>query len=206
MMSVVHPLIVGTPEPLGTASWLWSDENHTREFAQALAQQIQLRDAYIELQGDLGAGKTTFVRHLLTALGVEGRIKSPTYAVVEPHEARLSPSPFQLPPSSIPMLPEILSIWHFDFYRFNDPQEFEEAGFRDLFASPGLKIAEWPEQARGMLPVADLKLAITVNEQEGRFVICETHTRKGLAILLGLLKLSPALANSQAARHAPTKT
>ena len=206
MMSVVHPLIVGTPEPLGTASWLWSDENHTREFAQALAQQIQLRDAYIELQGDLGAGKTTFVRHLLTALGVEGRIKSPTYAVVEPHEARLSPSPFQLPPSSIPMLPEILSIWHFDFYRFNDPQEFEEAGFRDLFASPGLKIAEWPEQARGMLPVADLKLAITVNEQEGRFVICETHTRKGLAILLGLLKLSPALANSQAANHAPTKT
>ena len=205
-MSVVHPLIVGTPEPLGTASWLWSDENHTREFAQALAQQIQLRDAYIELQGDLGAGKTTFVRHLLTALGVEGRIKSPTYAVVEPHEARLSPSPFQLPPSSIPMLPEILSIWHFDFYRFNDPQEFEEAGFRDLFASPGLKIAEWPEQARGMLPVADLKLAITVNEQEGRFVICETHTRKGLAILLGLLKLSPALANSQAANHAPTKT
>ena len=205
-MSVVHPLIVGTPEPLGTASWLWSDENHTREFAQALAQQIQLRDAYIELQGDLGAGKTTFVRHLLTALGVEGRIKSPTYAVVEPHEARLSPSPFQLPPSSIPMLPEILSIWHFDFYRFNDPQEFEEAGFRDLFASPGLKIAEWPEQARGMLPVADLKLAITVNEQEGRFVICETHTRKGLAILLGLLKLSPALANAQAAHHAPTKT
>ena len=202
MISVVHPLIVGTPEPLGTASWLWSDENHTREFAQALAQQIQLRDAYIELQGDLGAGKTTFVRHLLTALGVEGRIKSPTYAVVEPHEARLSPSPFQLPPSSIPMLPEILSIWHFDFYRFNDPQEFEEAGFRDLFASPGLKIAEWPEQARGMLPVADLKLAISVNEQEGRFVICETHTCKGLTILQGLLNLSPALASSQAAHHA----
>jgi tRNA threonylcarbamoyladenosine biosynthesis protein TsaE len=104
------------------------------------------------------------------------------------------------------MSPQILNIWHFDFYRFNDPQEFEEAGFRELFASPGLKIAEWPEQARGMLPVADLKLAIRVNEQEGRFVICETHTPKGLAILLGLLKLSPALANSQAANHAPTKT
>ena len=205
-MSVVHPEIVGTPEPLGAASWLWADENQTQQFAQALAQQVELRDAYVELQGDLGAGKTTFVRHLLTALGVEGRIKSPTYAVVEPHEARLSPSPSQLPHSSIPMLPEILSIWHFDFYRFNDPQEFEEAGFRDLFASPGLKIAEWPEQARGMLPVADLKLAITVNEQEGRFVICETHTRKGLTILQGLLNLSPALANSQAAHHAPTKT
>jgi len=206
MMSVVHPVIVGTPEPLGTASWLWSDENHTREFAQALAQQIELRDAFIELQGDLGAGKTTFVRHLLTALGVEGRIKSPTYAVVEPHEAKLSPTPSQLPPSSVPMCPGILNIWHFDFYRFNDPQEFEEAGFRDLFASEGLKIAEWPEQARGMLPVADLKLAITVNEQEGRFVICETNTRKGLSILQGLLNLSPALASSQAIHHDPAKT
>ena len=205
-MSVVHPVIVGTPEPLGTASWLWSDENHTREFAQALAQQIELRDAFIELQGDLGAGKTTFVRHLLTALGVEGRIKSPTYAVVEPHEAKLSPTPSQLPPSSVPMCPGILNIWHFDFYRFNDPQEFEEAGFRDLFASEGLKIAEWPEQARGMLPVADLKLAITVNEQEGRFVICETNTRKGLSILQGLLNLSPALASSQAIHHDPAKT
>ena len=205
-MSVVHPEIVGTPEPLGAASWLWSDENHTQQFAQALAQQVELRDAYVELQGDLGAGKTTFVRHLLKALGVEGRIKSPTYSVVEPHEARLATALLELTPTRVPMSPQILNIWHFDFYRFNDPQEFEEAGFRELFASPGLKIAEWPEQARGMLPVADLKLAITVNEQEGRFVICETHTRKGLAILLGLLKLSPALANSQAAHHAPTKT
>ena len=205
-MSVVHPEIVGTPEPLGAASWLWSDENHTQQFAQALAQQVELRDAYVELQGDLGAGKTTFVRHLLKALGVEGRIKSPTYSVVEPHEARLATALLELTPTRVPMSPQILNIWHFDFYRFNDPQEFEEAGFRELFASPGLKIAEWPEQARGMLPVADLKLAITVNEQEGRFVICETHTRKGLAILLGLLKLSPALANSQAAQHAPTKT
>mgnify|MGYP000126381122 CR=1 FL=1 len=206
MMSVVHTEIVGTPEPLGAASWLWSDENHTQQFAQALAQQIELRDAYVELQGDLGAGKTTFVRHVLKALGVEGRIKSPTYAVVEPHEASLAPSLVPPTPNLASMSPQILNIWHFDFYRFNDPQEFEEAGFRELFASPGLKIAEWPEQARGMLPVADLKLAIRVNEQEGRFVICETHTPKGLAILLGLLKLSPALANSETALHAPPKT
>jgi len=205
-MSVVHPEIVGTPEPLGAASWLWADENQTQQFAQALAQQVELRDAYVELQGDLGAGKTTFVRHLLKAFGVEGRIKSPTYAVVEPHEASLAPSLVPPTPNLASMSPQILNIWHFDFYRFNDPQEFEEAGFRELFASPGLKIAEWPEQARGMLPVADLKLAIRVNEQEGRFVICETHTPKGLAILLGLLKLSPALANSETALHAPPKT
>jgi tRNA threonylcarbamoyladenosine biosynthesis protein TsaE len=61
------------------------------------------------------------VRHLLRALGVPGRIKSPTYAVVEPYEL----------PGLAP-----LSIRHFDFYRFNDPREWEDAGFRDIFASP----------------------------------------------------------------------
>ena len=202
MMSVVHPEIVGTPEPLGTASWRWSDEKQTQQFALALAQQIELRDAYIELQGDLGAGKTTLVRHLLRALGVEGRIKSPTYAVVEPHEVRLLP----LTPSGSSSSPQILNIWHFDFYRFNDPQEFEEAGFRDVFASQGLKIAEWPEQARGMLPVPDLKLAISVNDLDNRLVICESHTSKGLTILQGLLNLRPPIESLQAAQHAPTKT
>jgi tRNA threonylcarbamoyladenosine biosynthesis protein TsaE len=202
MMSVVHPEIVGTPEPLGTASWRWSDEKQTQQFALALAQQIELRDAFIELQGDLGAGKTTLVRHLLRALGVEGRIKSPTYAVVEPHEVKLLP----LTPSGNSSSPQILNIWHFDFYRFNDPQEFEEAGFRDVFASLGLKIAEWPEQARGMLPLADLKLAITVNDQEGRLVICDSYTPKGLSIFQGLLNSWHAIENLPTARHAPPKT
>ena len=201
-MSVVHPEIVGTPEPLGTASWRWSDEKQTQQFALALAQQIELRDAFIELQGGLGAGKTTLVRHLLRALGVEGRIKSPTYAVVEPHEARLLP----ITPSGASSSLQILNIWHFDFYRFNDPQEFEEAGFRDVFASQGLKIAEWPEQARGMLPVPDLKLTISVNVLDNRLVICESHTSKGLTILQGLLNLRPPIESLQAAQHAPTKT
>ena len=205
-MSVVHPEIVGTPEPLGAASWLWADENQTQQFAQALAQQVDLRDAYVELQGDLGAGKTTFVRYLLKALGVEGRIKSPTYAVVEPHEVRLSPSLAPPTPNLASMSPQILNIWHFDFYRFNDPQEFEEAGFRDVFASQGLKIAEWPEQARGMLPVPDLKLTISVNVLDNRLVICESHTSKGLTILQGLLNLRPPIESLQAAQHAPTKT
>ena len=201
-MSVDHPAIVGNPEPLGAASWRWSDEKQTQQFAQALAQQVALRDAYIELQGDLGAGKTTLVRHLLKALGVEGRIKSPTYALVEPHEARLLPST----PSGASSSLQILNIWHFDFYRFNDPQEFEEAGFRDVFASQGLKIAEWPEQARGMLPVPDLKLTISVNDLDNRLVICESHTSKGLTILQGLLNLRPPIESLQAAQHAPTKT
>jgi tRNA threonylcarbamoyladenosine biosynthesis protein TsaE len=121
----------------------WPCEEATRAFAQALAAQPGLAQAFIELRGDLGAGKTTFVRHLLGALGVVGRIKSPTYAVVEPYE-----------------LANGLNIWHFDFYRFNDPDEWEEAGFRDIFASPGLKLAEWAGNAGKHLPSPDLVIAI----------------------------------------------
>ena len=183
-MSGIHPAIVGTPEPLGTARWLWSDESATQAFAQALAQLSPLQNAYIELMGDLGAGKTTFVRHLLQALGVHGRIKSPTYAVVEPHEG------------IHPVSQQPLVIWHFDFYRFNDPQEFEEAGFRDLFASVGLKIAEWPQQAQGMLPDADLQLKIQVDDQEARHVQVEAHTPQGLHILQALLTNYPTKTSS----------
>jgi tRNA threonylcarbamoyladenosine biosynthesis protein TsaE len=179
-MSGIHPAIVGTPEPLGTARWLWSDESATQAFAQALAQHAPLQNAYIELVGDLGAGKTTFVRHLLQALGVHGRIKSPTYAVVEPHAG------------IHPVSQQPLAIWHFDFYRFNDPQEFEEAGFRDLFASVALKIAEWPQQAQGMLPEPDLQLKIQVDDQEARHVQVDARTPEGLHILQGLLTIFPS--------------
>jgi tRNA threonylcarbamoyladenosine biosynthesis protein TsaE len=185
-MSGVHPAIVGTPEPLGTAHWLWPNELATRTFAQALAQQALLQNAYIELAGDLGAGKTTFVRHLLKALGVQGRIKSPTYAVVEPHEG------------CHPSNNKPLAIWHFDFYRFNDPQEFEEAGFRDLFASTGLKIAEWPKQAQGMLPPADLQLTLNVDDSEARHVQVFARTLNGQHLIQGLLAALPTAASDHA--------
>ncbi len=144
---------------------VWRDESATQSFAQALAHQPALRQAFIELRGDLGAGKTTLVRHLLRALGVQGRVKSPTYAVVEPYE-----------------LPG-LALWHFDFYRFSDPREWEDAGFRDIFASPGLKLAEWPDKAAACLPVADLVLALTVLDDESRQVTCIAQTRTGAELL-----------------------
>ncbi|MGE3349930.1 MAG: tRNA (adenosine(37)-N6)-threonylcarbamoyltransferase complex ATPase subunit type 1 TsaE [Ramlibacter sp.] len=161
-----HPPIVET------TSLRWQCEDDTRAFAQRLAAAPALRNAFIELHGDLGAGKTTLVRHLLQALGVQGRIKSPTYAVVEPHEA----------PAAAPGR-EPLAIWHFDFYRFGDPREWEDAGFRDLFASPGLKLAEWPDKAAAVLPQADLSLHIDALADETRTVTLAAHTATGRALL-----------------------
>ena len=143
----------------------WPDEASCARFAAALAERPALRDAFVELHGPLGAGKTTFVRHLLRALGVAGRIKSPTYAVVEPYA-----------------LPG-LAISHFDFYRFSDPREWADAGFRDTFAAPGLKLAEWPERAEGMLPVPDLRLFIEPLDDDRRRVRLEAVTSRGQALL-----------------------
>jgi len=143
----------------------WRSEDDTRAFAQRLAAHPQLADAFIELHGDLGAGKTTFARHLLRALGVQGRIKSPTYTVVEPHQATGFPA------------------WHFDFYRFGDPREWEDAGLRDIFATPGLKLAEWPEKAAGVLPRADLVIRIEALTEEARRVTLTPLTPRGQELL-----------------------
>lgn len=150
---------------------LWHDEGDTLAFAQKLAAHPGIADAFIELQGDLGAGKTSFARHLLRSLGVQGRIKSPTYAVVEP---------YSLP--SVGLSPS-LDIWHFDFYRFNDPREWEDAGFRELFASSGLKLAEWADKARAVLPLADLLIHIEAQEDDSRRVSLTAHTPKGMELL-----------------------
>ena len=122
-------------------------------------------NACIALNGDLGAGKTTLVRHLLRALGVEGRIKSPTYAVVEPYTLAAG------------------HVWHFDFYRFSDPREWEDAGFRDIFASAGLKLCEWPHNAAGVMPTPDIELNMQVNDQEQRLVTITANTPHGQELL-----------------------
>lgn len=162
-----HALIVKTIN--------WPDETSTRGWAQQLAQHSGLAHALITLHGDLGAGKTTFVRHLLTGLGVQGRIKSPTYAVVEPYTVGASS-----PDSS--HNPE-LRIWHFDLYRFTDAQEWEEAGFRDIFASAGLKLVEWPEKAGDHLPLPDLAIAIDMLPDESRSITLTAYSPTGAELL-----------------------
>lgn len=164
-------MIVKTPPLL----LRWPVESATQAFAQHLAEQSGLRQAFVSLHGQLGAGKTTLVRHLLRALGVQGRIKSPTYAVVEPY--------------SLPGL----NIWHFDFYRFNDPREWEDAGFRDIFASPGLKLAEWPDKAAGVLPLPDLEIRLDVMPDQSRSATLQAQSNLGMALLQALQTLSATL-------------
>ncbi len=145
---------------------LLPDEAATQAFAQALAAQPAIGQAFITLRGNLGAGKTTLVRHLLRALGVHGRIKSPSYAVVETYE-----------------LPT-LQAWHLDFFRFTDPREWADAGLRDIFASPGLKLVEWPEKAGPSLPLADLDIALHVLPDDTRALTLHARTDIGTSLLL----------------------
>lgn len=150
----------------------WPTEEATCASAQRLAASDAIVNALIELHGDLGAGKTTWVRHLLRALGVSGRIKSPSYGVVEPHLGQ--------------HLGRHLDIWHFDFYRMDDPREWVDAGLRDLFAQSGLKLVEWPERAGPGRPKADLALHIESDAQERRCVRALAQSEIGRRLLEAL--------------------
>ncbi|WP_295641601.1 tRNA (adenosine(37)-N6)-threonylcarbamoyltransferase complex ATPase subunit type 1 TsaE [uncultured Methylibium sp.] len=155
----MHPAI------LETRHQTWPDEAACAACAQSLASKPALRDAFVELLGPLGAGKTTFVRHLLRALGAAGRIKSPSYAVVEPYALPAGPA------------------WHFDFYRFGDEREWEDAGFREIFAGAGLKLVEWAQNAGETLPVPDLRVELSPQDGDQRAVTLHAYTLRGQELL-----------------------
>lgn len=137
--------------------------------AARLASRPAVRDANIELQGTLGAGKTTFARHLLRALGVAGHIKSPSYALMEPY---VLPGPNGE-----------TSAWHFDYYRFDAAREWEDAGFRELYAQPGLKLSEWADNAAGLLPAPDLRIELEALDGDRRQVTLHAYTPLGRDLL-----------------------
>jgi tRNA threonylcarbamoyladenosine biosynthesis protein TsaE len=99
------------------------------------------------LTGDLGAGKTTLVRGMLRGLGFAGHVKSPTYTLVEPYDV------------------SGIRVYHFDFYRIEDPAELEYIGLDELLAEPSIKLIEWPERGAGRLPAADV--VIRIGRQDG---------------------------------------
>jgi tRNA threonylcarbamoyladenosine biosynthesis protein TsaE len=117
------------------------DEQATLALGGALAPCLE-PGLTVYLRGELGAGKTTLVRGVLRALGHTGAVKSPTYTLVELYEVSR------------------LHLHHFDFYRFQDPKEWIDAGFRESFNGRNVSLIEWPERAGGMLPPADLDIAL----------------------------------------------
>jgi len=117
----------------------------------------------IYLSGDLGAGKTTLARGLLRGLGYAGRVKSPTFTLVEVYKFSK------------------LYLYHFDFYRINDPAEFREAGLREYFDAGAICLVEWPERAEGV-PAADLRIVLEVRDT-GRSVEIYAESEAGRTCL-----------------------
>ncbi len=142
------------------------DENATLALGAALAPYL-VPGLVVTLRGELGAGKTTLVRGLLRALGHAGRVKSPTYTLVEVYEVSR------------------LHLYHFDFYRFHDPKEWIDAGFRDTFSGHNVCLIEWPERAEGQLPAADLDVSLVVTEP-GRRATLTAYSRAGEQLLAAL--------------------
>ncbi|GAB1266948.1 tRNA (adenosine(37)-N6)-threonylcarbamoyltransferase complex ATPase subunit type 1 TsaE [Aurantivibrio infirmus] len=117
------------------------------------------------LQGQLGAGKTTFCRGVLRAFGHSAAVKSPTYTLVEPYE-----------------FAEGRSVFHFDLYRLGDPEELEYIGIRDYFSEQSLCLIEWPDRGEGFLPAADLIVKVTVVGSARKFLLT-AYSEKGKTIL-----------------------
>jgi tRNA threonylcarbamoyladenosine biosynthesis protein TsaE len=118
----------------------------------------------LHLSGDLGSGKTTLVRGLLRALGHAGRVKSPSYALVEPYAL-----------SSI-------NFYHFDFYRFKNTAEWLSSGFQEYFNPGAVCVVEWPERAGGLLPPPDLQVRLEFTG-EARSAELLAHGGAGLSWL-----------------------
>ena len=121
----------------------------------------------IYLRGELGAGKTTLARGVLRALGYTGKVKSPTYTLVELYNLSK------------------LYLYHFDFYRLEDPHGWIDAGFREYFTNESVCLVEWPEKASGSLPPADLEVRLEI-EGAGRIATLIANTDAGRRCLSAL--------------------
>ena len=145
--------------PDAALSFLLADETATAAFGARLASVIEPR-LKIYLSGELGSGKTTLVRGALRALGYRGHVKSPTFTLVEIYRS------------------SSLYMYHVDFYRLKHQDEWDEAGFRELFDDCGACLVEWPEQARDRLPEPDLVVTLEL-QGNGRRIEVAARTDKG---------------------------
>ena len=142
------------------------DDRAMEELGKRLARSVGI-SGIITLCGELGAGKTTLVRGLLRGLGYEGKVRSPTYTLVEPYPL------------------DDLTVYHLDLYRLGEPEELEWLGIRDLLTGDGLLLVEWPERGRGVLPPSDLEISIDYQDA-GRMVRLRPLTGRG-ELMAGML-------------------
>ncbi len=143
------------------------DEEGTLALGASLAR-VLVPGLSLHLHGDLGAGKTSLTRALLHAAGYPGRVKSPTYTLVEPY--------------ALTLRGQTVELMHFDLYRMSSPEEFIDAGFREHFGAGKVCVVEWPEQAGPLLPPADLDIFLSV-EGTGRGVELRANTALGASCL-----------------------
>jgi tRNA threonylcarbamoyladenosine biosynthesis protein TsaE len=136
--------------------------------AGARFAEVLMSGLTIYLHGDLGAGKTTFVRGLLHGLGHAGKVKSPTYTLVEPYVISR------------------FNIYHFDLYRFADPEEWDAAGFRDYFNPQTICLVEWPEKAGDLIPQADIDVSLSP-ENTGRALHIRANSNQAVACLEAMI-------------------
>lgn len=140
-----------------------ADEAQTLDFGARLARHLA-PGLTLYLEGDLGAGKTTLVRGVLRALGYNGRVRSPTYTLVES---------YGLP---------AFELYHFDLYRMHDPREWLDAGFRDIGDGRAVSLIEWPERAAGWLPPSDAVIRLKIAD-DSRDAECEATSPPGRRFL-----------------------
>lgn len=162
--------------PRAQHTWHHLDEEALATLAQRLAAWLRAdpgrANLRLTLHGELGAGKTTWTRHLLRALGVQGRIQSPTYALVEPYEVTLGTT--------------AVTVMHADLYRLSDPREWLDAGLAELMDAPGLKLVEWPERAGRLLGTVDAALHLQHDDEHHRHLTWQARTAAGEAALQAL--------------------
>jgi tRNA threonylcarbamoyladenosine biosynthesis protein TsaE len=151
-----------------------ADSQATETLGAQLAATVTA-GTVVYLYGDLGAGKTTLTRGWLRGLHFTGKVKSPTYTLVESYVV------------------SNLYLYHFDLYRFNDPVEWEEAGFRDYFNAQSICLVEWPDKATPFLPRPDLSVTLTLHGA-GRMYQLAAHSGQGeLCLTLLMTRTPPAL-------------